>query len=73
MLIKNVCQVEQTGTGRVMVVKLENITEYQKAILADPQTSGGLLIAVDENSIEEVKQILSEQGIEIIKPIGKIY
>jgi selenide,water dikinase len=47
------------------------ITDYQKAILADPQTSGGLLIAVEEKSVEEVKQILSAQGIEFVKPIGR--
>ena len=47
------------------------INDYQKTILADPQTSGGLLIAVSENSVDEVKQILSEQGIEFIKPLGK--
>ncbi|MBA2563594.1 MAG: hypothetical protein H0V14_11925, partial [Chitinophagaceae bacterium] len=51
--------------------KIGNISAYQKAILADPQTSGGLLIAVEENSVEKVKQILSEQGIEFIKPIGR--
>ena len=51
--------------------KIANISEYQKSILADPQTSGGLLIAVKENSVEKVKQILSEQGIEFIKPIGR--
>lgn len=51
--------------------KIGNISEYQKAILADPQTSGGLLVAVAENSVEKVKQILSDQGIKIFKPIGR--
>lgn len=51
--------------------KIGNISEYQKTILADPQTSGGLLIAVEENSVEKVRQILLEQGIEFIKPIGR--
>jgi selenide,water dikinase len=51
--------------------KIGDINDYQKTILADPQTSGGLLIAVEENSVEKVKQILSEQGIEFIKPIGR--
>ncbi len=50
--------------------KIGNISEYQKAILADPQTSGGLLISVAEGSVEKVKQILLDQGIELIKPIG---
>ena len=50
--------------------KIGNISEYQKAILADPQTSGGLLISVEESSVEKVKQILIDEGIEFIKPIG---
>jgi len=37
--------------------KVSEITEIQKAILADPQTSGGLLIAVGKDSIEEVKDV----------------
>ena len=44
--------------------KIGSLTDYQKAILADPQTSGGLLIAVDENAVEEVKNILQQNGLE---------
>ena len=44
--------------------KIGSVTDYQKAILADPQTSGGLLIAVNMNSIEEVKEILVKNGLE---------
>ncbi len=51
--------------------KIGNISDYKKTILADPQTSGGLLIAVEETSMEKVKQILSEEGIEFIEPIGR--
>ncbi|MEO6453334.1 MAG: hypothetical protein ABIN97_04645, partial [Ginsengibacter sp.] len=46
------------------------ISDYQKTILADPQTSGGLLIAVEEDSVEEVKKILLEEGIECLKSVG---
>ncbi len=62
------------GTGRNWDSygdKIGHISEYQKAILADPQTSGGLLIAVEEGSAEKVKQILSGQGIKVIQPIGR--
>jgi len=42
-------------------------------LLADPQTSGGLLISVGEDSVEEVKSILAENQLErFIEPIGKI-
>ena len=62
------------GTGRNWNSygnKVGKINEYQKAILADPQTSGGLLIAVEENSVERVKQILSDQVIKFLNPVGR--
>ena len=40
--------------------KIGALTEYQKAILADPQTSGGLLAAVDVAAVAEVKNILRQ-------------
>jgi len=50
-----------------------SITEFQKAILADPQTSGGLLIAIEESGVEKLISILKESGLEeFIKPIGII-
>ncbi|MEJ7822885.1 MAG: selenide, water dikinase SelD [Chitinophagaceae bacterium] len=51
--------------------KVGNISDYQKAILADPQTSGGLLIAVNEDSVEKIKQILVTEGIKHVTPIGR--
>ncbi len=51
--------------------KVGNISDYQKAILVDPQTSGGLLIAVNKDSIEKIKQILVEAGIKHVTPIGR--
>lgn len=41
----------------------------QKAILCDPQTSGGLLVAVDETAITQVEKILSNHSMET-KPLG---
>jgi len=38
--------------------KLKLKDEEQKNILCDPQTSGGLLISVDENYSEEVEALL---------------
>ena len=52
--------------------KVAPISEIQKYILADPQTSGGLLIAVDPTSIETVDEIFQQIGLgEFAKPIGR--
>lgn len=53
--------------------KIGEITDFQKAILADPQTSGGLLFAVEENAVEEIKGLLKNNGLEnFINPIGRL-
>lgn len=44
--------------------KIGPLTEAQWAILADPQTSGGLLIAVNENNTEELISVLKINGLE---------
>ncbi|RYD77598.1 MAG: selenide, water dikinase SelD [Sphingobacteriales bacterium] len=47
--------------------------EAYRNILADPQTSGGLLISVRENALEEVKSLLQEYAlIQSLQPIGKM-
>ncbi len=49
----------------------EEKSEIIKCILADPQTSGGLLIAVDPGAMEEVELLLKEYNLEKqITPIG---
>ncbi len=54
--------------------KIGTVTEYQKAILADPQTSGGLLFSVRENAIEEIQSVLKENGLEqFLNPIGRMF
>ena len=53
--------------------KIGKISGYQKAILADPQTSGGLLFTVDAAAEEEVKKILTHNGMyNFIAPIGRM-
>ena len=44
--------------------KVEGHSELQKAILADPQTSGGLLIAVDPSEAEAVIRTMRDYGVE---------
>jgi len=41
-------------------------------LLPDPQTNGGLLIAVDEHAVEAVQQLLKENGLEnFAVPVGR--
>lgn len=47
--------------------------EKQKSILCDPQTSGGLLIAVSPDSRKEVEDLLKKEGLSIhTEPIGEL-
>jgi len=46
-------------------------SSHAKAILADPQTSGGLLIAVAKDSVEQVRQLLKDHGLYDL-PIGAL-
>lgn len=49
------------------------IQQLQKKILADPQTSGGLLIAVGKNDIHDVVEQLKQHGLyDRTNPIGEI-
>ena len=57
---------------KVFIEKNETASLY-KNILADPQTSCGLLISVDKNSYEQVVSILKESGLgDFSNPIGEI-
>ncbi|OFZ00730.1 MAG: selenide, water dikinase SelD [Bacteroidetes bacterium RIFCSPLOWO2_12_FULL_31_6] len=51
--------------------KLEITNEEQIAILCDPQTSGGLLIAVSDEASGEVETLLKSRGL-IAHPFGKL-
>jgi selenide,water dikinase len=50
---------------------VEGVLENDKAILADPQTSGGLLVSVDSGNETEFENICLGAGLKI-KPIGSI-
>jgi len=65
------------GTGRNVASygnKLSAMTGQQQALLCDPQTSGGLLIAVTPDAVEAIEQALKAEGIPqaLITPIGKL-
>ena len=51
--------------------KVELRSDEDKFILCDPQTSGGLMIAVAPSAIEEVKSLLSKEGLQV-ESFGKI-
>ena len=56
------------GTGRNFESyghKVGLLNEEQKAILCDPQTSGGLLVAVEPNSVQTVIEIAKDAGIDL--------
>ena len=53
--------------------KIGAITDYQKVILADPQTSGGLLVSVSPAAVDEVKNILQQNGLSnFTTPVGRM-
>jgi selenide,water dikinase len=51
--------------------KISPLNQRQKSILCDPQTSGGLLVTVDNGSISEFKSICLEYDLEI-ESFGRI-
>jgi selenide, water dikinase len=51
--------------------KISTLSEEQRVILADPQTSGGLLIAVDANSAADFEKVSSANGLSL-QPFGKL-
>jgi selenide,water dikinase len=63
------------GTGRNWASyghHISPLTDEQRAVLADPQTSGGLLIAVEPDSIKDVQEVLALAGLQhFTKPIGR--
>ena len=62
------------GTGRNIASagkKIGPATELQQKILCDPQTSGGLLVAVDERAEKEFHAVAAEDGL-VLESIGRV-
>ncbi len=51
--------------------KVGSITDFQRSLLCDPQTSGGLLVAVEDAHIDEFLDVARKEGFDL-KPIGKL-
>ncbi|HUW51510.1 MAG TPA: selenide, water dikinase SelD [Sulfuricella sp.] len=47
--------------------------EWQKNLLCDPQTSGGLLVACAQNEVESVLEIFNQQGFGFASVIGSLH
>jgi selenide,water dikinase len=58
-------------SSKVIFDKGVNVMEAFN-LLPDPQTNGGLLIAVKEDAVEEVKSLLAQNGLQdFIEPVGR--
>jgi selenide,water dikinase len=52
--------------------KINGVDKYKQSVLADPQTSGGLLIAADTSGTSAMESLLKEFGLERhLMPIGR--
>ena len=50
---------------------MQTTTDADRALLCDPQTSGGLLVAVDPSGLDQFADCIASEGMELA-PIGKI-
>ena len=59
--------------GQKVSIRNAEAIELQKNILSDPQTSGGLLVAVDKTTASLFQELMKEVGLgEYSNPIGRI-
>jgi selenide,water dikinase len=50
----------------------DSITPLQQALLTDPQTSGGLLVACDAASVDEVLALFAREGFAQAAVVGEM-
>ncbi len=50
----------------------EDCADWQRALLTDPQTSGGLLVACTETALEEVMQVFRLHGFKRAAVVGRL-
>jgi selenide,water dikinase len=64
---------DRNWSGISSHVKLpDGMPEWQKKLLCDPQTSGGLLVACDRDSVPEVLKVFGQQGFKHAREIGSL-
>lgn len=53
--------------------KITGVDRFSQAVLADPQTSGGLLIAIENSGISEMEAIFNDFGLQgHLSPVGEL-
>lgn len=52
--------------------KIGSLTDVQRNILCDPQTSGGLLLAVEPSQVQAFLSFAAELGLGTLEPIGEM-
>ena len=60
------------GNGQVMDLGACTERTAQQALLTDPQTSGGLLVACDADSVEQVLAIFYAHGFQEAAVVGEM-
>jgi selenide, water dikinase len=55
--------------------KVSVLSDEQRDVLADPQTSGGLLVAVSEDGVQKFEQLLIQEGLAPghCRPFGQLF
>jgi selenide, water dikinase len=51
--------------------QISRISNLERSIICDPQTSGGLLVSVSNEALEEFEKLMELNGLNL-NPIGKI-
>ncbi|HSS45874.1 MAG TPA: selenide, water dikinase SelD [Burkholderiales bacterium] len=59
------------GYGKEVILP-EAMPKWQKNLLCDPQTSGGLLVACSEEAVEKVLELFHQQGFQYAAKIGRM-
>jgi selenide, water dikinase len=60
-------------SSKEFVTLSPNIDEWQRKLLADPQTGGGLLLSVSPDAVEQVLSMFQAQGFDDAQVIGRVH
>ena len=53
-------------------VKMQRVSDVQKSLLTDPQTSGGLLVACAPRAVDDVLAVFRAEGFDRAAVIGRL-